>query len=242
MSHFRGSWRRIACALAVTIACVGWVTPARGAVQSFFITGEVTGSTFGPIPVGTPFTGSYSFDDAAVDTDPGAAVGDYATGAYTLVFSPAIGEISFDVAPSINVGNDVPFLGDLEDRFVIEAAEGARATPGFSNAINSSNLLFSDVESGGPLPAALTSDALTVVPHTAGAPWDTQTMFLEVNAVPSGCVAFGIFCTVTLEIQTIGLEPEPPPVDPSAIPTLAEWGLLLLALGLGLAGLGTLRR
>lgn len=189
--------------LILAVATLSWTLPARGAEQAFLVTGEVVASTFEALPVGTPFTGTYSFDDALADTEPSADIGIFATGEYFVDFGPAIGQITFDQSGSVAVRNDEPISFGLQDRFVVDAEVGARATPGFSNVIQASDLTFSDAEFLGLIPAALSGDDLTAVPHVVGAPWDEQGISLQVSAAPSGCVGLATSCTVNLGILTL---------------------------------------
>ncbi len=193
----------------LAISLLAFAGILNAAQQTYFISGETrASSTFSGVPAATPFTGTYSFDDAAVDSNVDPTIGTYPTGMFFLDFGPSIGTITFDGTPSTVVKNDQPgFFSSSEDSFLITATPGARNTPGFSNAIQSlPSLLFrATTFSPAAPPSAVTDDSLTGVPQVYGAPWDAadQIITLQLSATPSGCPAFSSSCYLTLEIQAV---------------------------------------
>lgn len=195
----RASW--ILCPIVLMLRSA---LPVHGAVQTYFLTGEVTISSFSPIPVGTPYAGFYTFDDAAADTsiaDPD--IGTYDTGELFIDFGPVIGSVTFATLPLSTVRNNQPILFGEEDHFSLVAGDSVRNTPAFTNEIEGGSLVFADSELGGGTPATLTDDTLTGVPHVVGGTWDDQALGIQVDAVPSGCPAFESTCGVTLGIDSI---------------------------------------
>ncbi len=191
------------CSLLVASAAM----TATAATQTYFITGEVT--IGGPIPAGTPYTGTYTFDDATPDTNGDADQGDFATGEFFLDFGPAIGTIVFDQTGQLSVRNDEPGFGGftIDDFFSIEAGVGARNTPGFSNDFEAVPpiLLFRASEISPGIPTALSSDALSGVPHVAGSPWDPADQLIQftLDAAAGGCPPFTSSCTIRLDVVSV---------------------------------------
>ncbi len=208
-SSWCGGGRGLLLWAGVVLVVAAWPAPgARAAEVEYFVTGEVRSSTFSVLPAGTPFTGTYAVDDAVADTNGAADVGQYATGRFQVDFGSAIGRIVFDQSAMTTVVNDsVGLFGIIEDRFVINAGDGFRDTPGFSNEIQGlPSLLFR--KSGlppGTVPTALVDDSLTGVSHVAGDPWDPddQLISIAVSAVGGGCDPFATSCTSTLAIDGV---------------------------------------
>lgn len=222
--------------------------PAMAVQQTFFFEGVVDSSGFAdapggplipdPLPPGTPVSGSYSFDDAATDTNGDADLGSFATGEFFLDFGD-VGTISFDVSGTIGVNNDQEafFPGFFQDSFSIRTAGGTQSTT-FSNAVLYGQSSVSFIDSiPQPTPDALSGDDLTAVPQVAGAPWEGTSVGLRFSA--SGDAACGPFessCAVIITITQITDEPPAPPV-----PTLPPAGVVALITLLAAGALWALR-
>lgn len=192
----------IALALTTTFAA-----PGRAVVRTYFIAGQVRTTSFDTLPIGTPFAGTYAFDDASVDSNGAADVGSYATGAFFVDLGPTLGTIAFDQSGATTVRDDAAgFFGSLSDTFTIAAGVGARNTPGFNNAIQGlTTMLFRQTTFSPATPTALADDTLTGVPQVAGSPWDVddQTITLQLSAVGGGCAPFATSCYTGLGITTV---------------------------------------
>jgi|GEM_PF-3626897 len=181
---------------------------AVAAVQQYFITGAVNGtmSSYTGLPDGTPFAGTYQFDDVTADSNGSAQVGNYATGQFFVNLGPVEGQITFDQNASIVVSDNVsPFGFTTDDSFAINAQPGARNTPNIPNDVQSFPSLFYRTSSFGSDPTVLTDDSLTGVPHVAGAPWDPndQLISLQLSAVGGDCPAFTSSCFLRMDIATV---------------------------------------
>lgn len=201
-----GFGSRVTAVVAIAVLALFVSIHASAATQTYYITGHVGSGSFSTVPENTPFTGWYSFDDAATDTNGAADIGTYATGAFHVDFGPAIGMITFDQSPMTNVKNDQAgfFPGFYTDTFSISAGAGARDTPGFTNAFASvPSMVFSQGVVG--TPGALSDDTLTGVPQVFGSPWDVdgQTISLPVSATGGGCPAFTSTCYLNLTIESV---------------------------------------
>lgn len=218
--------------------------PLLATTQTYYFTGVVDTSGFtdagtlpNPLPPGTMVTGSYSFDDAAVDSNGDPNIGTYATGSFIVNFGAAE-MIAFDSGGTTGVGNDVPCCipGFTQDTFSIRTT-GVTQTTTFTNAVSTSQSSLSFGVGTIGSPTALTSDALTDVPQVIGTPWTDNKLTLNFSA--SGDVACGAFqssCYVNINLTELSTTP------PTPVPAMPNAVMLVLAILLALIGAAALGR
>ena len=94
--------------------CAGWAAPCAAAPVTYSFTGSVTQTTFvpndpfaGAIGIGTAFSGSYTFETTAPDSNPFASNGSYMSFGAPYEFTATIGGFTFATSDvlSINVAN-----------------------------------------------------------------------------------------------------------------------------------------
>jgi hypothetical protein len=94
--------------------CAGWAAPCAAAPVTYSFTGSVTQTTFvpndpfaGAIGIGTAFSGSYTFETTAPDSNPFASNGSYMSFGAPYGFTATIGGFTFATSDvlSINVAN-----------------------------------------------------------------------------------------------------------------------------------------
>jgi hypothetical protein len=94
--------------------CAGWAAPCAAAPVTFSFTGSVTETTFvpndpfaGAIGIGAAFSGSYTFDTTAADSNPFPTNGSYMWFGAPYQFTATIGGFTFSTSDvlSVNVAN-----------------------------------------------------------------------------------------------------------------------------------------
>ena len=215
-------------ALFLALLAVGFGTRTDAAPITVFFTGSVIlvddpGSRLdGSITVGTPFSGSLSYDPAALaDTLPDPSEGAYYPDPADFSFSVVIGSYSlaYDSGSAglveIGVHDNAPLF--LHDTYNV-VPNGLTGLESIAGLVDSSLQVFL----GDSTQTALTSDSLSAVPLTTAA-WDLRSFLLDLRVdAPSLSEA-----SVEGDIEFLAV-PEPE-------------GGLLLALG-GAAALAAARR
>lgn len=203
----------LSAAVFIAALCGFAPAPARAAVHTYFMTGEVDPfrfPSFQTMPVGTQFAGTYTFDDAASDSNGSSDIGQYdGNGSFFMNFGPSLGTITFDQNPTTLVRNDQPGFGGFftEDSFGIVATEGSRDTtaalPNSTLSLPAFRFLISAFGS----PTTLMGDSLAAVPQVVGPPtWDDhdQIVNLEFSDTPnSACGGLISHCVVVFEVRTV---------------------------------------
>jgi len=203
--------------------------PANATVITKFFMGVVDSSGLNGLPATTPFSGSFSYDDATADTNPSPAVGAFATGSFTIDFGGLV--LTAGAGTTTRTTNDlVVFLSITEDRFTLN--NFSVGSTGIDPVI-SAGIFFIDSENG-VNPTAMSSDALTGLLLTTGAPWDEVGININFSNNEGNCTSpFVSNCFVNGTLTALSDDPFNPRVPEPAS---------MLLLGAGLAGLGAVRR
>ena len=178
--------------------------PVVAAPQTLLYSGTVSSSGLDAVTMGTVFSGSYTVDDATVDTNVDVNRGDFATGSF-VVDIDGVGGITIDSSPETRVRNNQPQGGGVElDSLRILAGEGSR-TLTFSNVLNSSNFELASSAVGSP--TTLTTDSLAAALMVALADWTDggQIVLTFANSGEAVCTAPLVTeCSVVLDIAALG--------------------------------------
>jgi hypothetical protein len=102
---------KLASSLALVAGlCAGWAAPCVAAPITYSFTGSVTQATFlpsdpfgGAIGIGTAFSGSYTFESTATDSNAVATNGSYIMMGMPYVFTATIGGFTFATSDALNI-------------------------------------------------------------------------------------------------------------------------------------------